>query len=77
MEDMSVDELQSSLLVHEQQMDSHVVEEQALAIMHDTHVAVRGRGPGRRCGASGHGLSRESFDKSIVECYYCDDLSHF
>jgi hypothetical protein len=36
---MSIDELQSSLLVHEQRMHSHVVEEQALKITHDTIMA--------------------------------------
>ena len=34
---MSIDELQSSLLVHEQQMHSHVVEEQALKITHNSN----------------------------------------
>jgi len=36
---MSINELQSSLLVHEQRIHSHVVEEQALKITHDTIVA--------------------------------------
>ena len=36
---MSINELQSSLLVHEQRMHSHVMEEQALKITHDTIVA--------------------------------------
>ena len=41
---MSIDELQSSLQVHEQRMPSHVIEEQALKIVHDDHFGNPGRG---------------------------------
>lgn len=72
-EDMSIDELQSSLVLHEQRMRSHVVEEQALAIAHDTNTGERGRGHRGR----GRGRGKVSFDKSVVECYYCHDLGHY
>ena len=73
---MSIDELQSSLLVHEQRMHSHVVEEQALKITYNSNNSTfgcsnnifRGRGRGR---------GRQGFDKSFIECFYCHDLGHF
>ncbi|KAB2602631.1 hypothetical protein D8674_003636 [Pyrus ussuriensis x Pyrus communis] len=40
---LSINELQSSLLVHEQRMGRHVVEEQALKVTHDNHPGRRGR----------------------------------
>ncbi|KAA8537127.1 hypothetical protein F0562_029647 [Nyssa sinensis] len=43
---MSIDELQNSLLVHEQCMQGHVVEEQALKITHDSSVGKPGHGGG-------------------------------
>ncbi|TXG53855.1 hypothetical protein EZV62_019111 [Acer yangbiense] len=69
---LSIDELQSSLLVHEQRMNCHIVEEQALKITYEDHSGGRGRGHG---GFRGRG--RQNFDKSTVECYYCHDLRHF
>ncbi|XP_027351387.1 uncharacterized protein LOC113862503 [Abrus precatorius] len=74
---LTIDELQSSLLLHELCMTSHVEEEQALQIAH----AEQGRrresrgGFGRRGRGRGHG--RQGFDKSIVECYTCHQLRHF
>ncbi|XP_035538492.1 uncharacterized protein LOC118343807 [Juglans regia] len=41
---LTIDELQSSLIVHEQRMSSHVEEEQALKISHGDHSGGRGRG---------------------------------
>ncbi|KAL6329764.1 hypothetical protein AAG906_035412 [Vitis piasezkii] len=44
---LTIDELQSSLLVHEQRMTSHVLEEeQALKVTHGDHFESRGRGHG-------------------------------
>ena len=40
----SVDELQSSLLVHEQMMQTHSIEEQALKATHEDRSEARGRG---------------------------------
>ena len=64
---LSIDVLQSSLLVREQRMNGHFVEEQS-----------RGRGRGRG-GFKGRerGRGRQSFDKSTIECYNCHKLGHF
>ena len=43
---MLVDELQSSLLVHEQRMSNHIKEEQALKVTHVGNSFERGRGHG-------------------------------
>ena len=64
---LSIDVLQSSLLVHEQRMNGYFVEEQS-----------RGRGRGRG-GFRGRGRCRggQSFDKSTIECQNCHKLGHF
>ena len=77
---LSIDELQSSLLVHEQRIYRHGVDEQALQISHGPHQGGRsggrsvyrdrGRGRGRFEG-------RFEFDKSGIECYHCHDFGHF
>ncbi|CAL2258040.1 unnamed protein product [Prunus armeniaca] len=54
-EDLSIDVLQSSLLVHEQRMTSYVVEEQALKV--STHEGTTSSGRGRRRRGL-HGSSR-------------------
>ena len=74
---LTIDELQSSLLVHEQRMTSHVLEEeQALKVTHGDHSGSRGRGHGNYRGR-GRGRNRRSFDKATVECYNCHKLGHF
>ncbi|KAM0960124.1 hypothetical protein ACFX2C_025200 [Malus domestica] len=70
---LSINELQSSLLVHEQRMCRHTVDEQALQATNDG---------GRKGGRSsyrrrGRGRGRSGLDKSTVECYYCHGLGHF
>ncbi|KAM2527251.1 hypothetical protein TB1_024527 [Malus domestica] len=70
---LSIDELQSSLLVHEQRMCRHTVDEQALQVTND-----RGRKGGRNSyRRRGRGRGRSGLDKSTVECYYCHGLGHF
>ncbi|CAL9029558.1 unnamed protein product [Prunus brigantina] len=44
---LSIDELQSSLLVHEQRMSRHVVDEQALLVTYGVQQGGRGRGTHR------------------------------
>ena len=73
---LTIDELQSSLLVHEQRMSSHEEEEHALKITHGDQSGGRGRGCGSFRGR-GRGRGRQSFDKAIVECYYCHKLRNF
>ena len=73
---LTIDELQSSLLVHEQRMSSHVEEEQALKITHGDQPRGRGHGRGNYRGRR-RGRSRQTLDKTTVECYYCHKLGHF
>lgn len=73
---LSIDELQSSLLVHEQRMSNPVHEEHALKVTHGNQYAGQGRGRGS-FGGRGRGRHRQSFDKATVECYACHKLGHF
>ncbi|KAL5763072.1 hypothetical protein ACOSP7_019336 [Xanthoceras sorbifolium] len=73
---LSIDELQSSLLVHEQRMSTHIEEEQALKVTHGDQSRGGGRGRGNFRGR-GRGRGRQSFDKAILECYCCHKLGHF
>ncbi|KAK9107817.1 hypothetical protein Syun_023828 [Stephania yunnanensis] len=68
-ESMTIDELQSSLSVHEKKFKkkSHEEEDQAL------NVGGRGRGSYR---GQGRGRGR-SFNKATIECYNCHKLGHF
>ena len=75
---MSIDELQSSLLVHEQRMRSHGEEEQVLKISHEDK-ASRGRGRGRGNGSfrGGRRRGRQLFNKVVIECFKCHKLGHY
>nr|KYP58224.1 Retrovirus-related Pol polyprotein from transposon TNT 1-94 [Cajanus cajan] len=76
---LSIDELQSSLLVHEQRMSNTVHEEHALKVTQSNQYAgPAGRGRGRwNSGGRGRGRSRQNIDKATVECYNCHKLGHF
>lgn len=70
-----MDELQSSLIVHEQKFQRHKGEEQALKV---TYEGGRGRGRGRGAyRGRGRGRASTSFNKATVECYRCRKLGHF
>lgn len=73
---LSIDMLQSSLLVHEQRMNGHLADEQALKVTYEDHWRGRGRGRGGFRGR-GRGRGRQNFDKSTIECYNCHKLGHF
>nr|AFP55578.1 copia-type polyprotein [Rosa rugosa] len=74
---MTIDELQSSLLVHEQRMHAHDVgDEQVLKVTHENTSGARGRGRGMFRGR-GRGRGRQGFNKALVECYKCHKLGHF
>ena len=62
---LTVDELQSLLIVHEQKFQRRNGEEQALKV-----TSEGGRGRGRRTYKK-RGRSRADFNKAIVECYRC------
>lgn len=79
---LSVDELQASLLVHEQNMRKPMREEHALKV--EGLGRSRGGYPGRggtyqtRGGYSGRGgRGRGEFDKSKIECFKCHRMGHF
>jgi hypothetical protein len=85
---MTIDELQSSLLVHEQRMKGHKEEEQVLKVTggekfeareedrfgsrNKSRGGLRGRGRGK-----GRGRGRQSFNKALIEYYRCHKLGHF
>lgn len=80
---MTVDELHSSLLVHEHKVKRQEMTEQALKVTGDNLTprtddrgsSSRGRG-GYRGRGKGRGRGR-AFDKSTIECYGCHKLGHF
>ncbi|XP_015158842.1 uncharacterized protein [Solanum tuberosum] len=92
-DELSLDELQSSLLVHEQKMNkSSGVQEQALKASTNTYSSnYRGRGRGRGRGdRGGRDFSRnyktstdqsqgrgQDHEKSKVECYRCHKFGHY
>lgn len=67
---MTVDELQSSLSVHEKKFrkSSHEEEDQALTVTGRGRGFYRGRGRGR---------GGRFFNKATIECYNCHKLGHF
>ncbi|CAL2266676.1 unnamed protein product [Prunus armeniaca] len=71
---LTIDELQGSLLVHEQHMSSHVEEEQALQVIYGSQYGGRGQGLGS---FRERGRGKQSFDKATVECYHYHKLGHF
>ena len=80
--EMTVDELQSSLLVHEQNLSKHEGEEHALKIEGSRGVQYQNRGRGGyrggyRGGRGGRDRGKSSFNKSNVECFKCHKLGHF
>jgi hypothetical protein len=72
-ETLSIDELQGSLLVHEQKMRPVKEEEQALKVSYGKNNAARGRGRGDKAG-QGRG---KRISKDNIECYKCHKLGHF
>lgn len=80
---LSVDDLQSSLLVHEQKFRKSSVEDQALKVTggersgakEEDRFSEKGRGRGYVRGR-GRGRGRV-FNKSSIECYKCHKLGHF
>ena len=73
-ESITLDELQSSLVVHEQKFKkSDRGDDQVLKVTYGRGTGTRGRGHFGR--GRGHGRGR--FNKSTVECYKCHKLGHF
>lgn len=72
-ETLTIDELQGSLLVHEQNMEEDKEEEQILKVT--SQVSTRGRGRGNFRGGRGRG--RQHSNKEHVECYNCGKKGHY
>ncbi|XP_015582688.1 uncharacterized protein LOC107262284 [Ricinus communis] len=76
-----IDELQGSLLVHEQKLNQQDKEEQALLVSFNNHrKGDRGRGKSRGRGHGGYRSitdNSKSVDKSNVECYRCYRYGHY
>ncbi|XP_020271671.1 uncharacterized protein LOC109846843 [Asparagus officinalis] len=70
---MSIDELQSSLVVHEQKFKRTSIEvDQVLKV----ESSSRGRGRGLIRGR-GRGRGRQTFNRATIECFKCHNLGHF
>ena len=75
-ETITLDELQSSLVVHEQKFKKNEKgDDKVLKVTHGRGMGFRGRGFSGR--GRGRGRGRTSFNKSTVECYKCHKLGHF
>ena len=73
---LSVDELQSSLIVHEQKFQRTNSEDQALKVTIDEGQGRGGRGRNTYRGR-GYGRGRGFINKAIIECYRCHKLGHY
>lgn len=73
---LSIDELQSSLIVHEQKFHKGTREEHVLKVTSEDRFGGRGRGRNMYRGR-GRGRGRSVFNKATVECYKCHQLGHF
>jgi len=72
---LSVDELQSSLLVHEQRMQVQHSKEEEQALKVSQSARSYGRGRGARTGQRGRGgLGRGRVNKELIECFKCHRL---
>ncbi|KAJ1381735.1 Zinc finger, CCHC-type [Sesbania bispinosa] len=81
LDSMTVDELQSSLLVHEQRMNGHNShEDQVLNVAQDEASAGCGWGRSVFQGGVARGRGRggrQLIDKATIKCYYCHEFGHF
>lgn len=75
--ELTVDELQSSLLVHEQNLSKHTGDELALRMEGGRGMGGYAQRGGNRGGRGGYGRGRPTLDKSKIECYKCHKLGHF
>ncbi|KAJ6972984.1 hypothetical protein NC653_033347 [Populus alba x Populus x berolinensis] len=73
---ITIDELQSSLTVHEKKFHRGNGVEQVLKVTTDDRVWGRGRGRNSFRGR-GRGRGGAAFNKAIVECYKSHNLGHF
>ncbi|XP_024973951.1 uncharacterized protein LOC112512303 [Cynara cardunculus var. scolymus] len=75
---LTVDELQSLLLVHEQKLRKREIgEEQVVKVTTVSNRGKGGRGYYQGRGRDIGGRGRATFDKSIIKCFRCHKLGHF
>ncbi|XP_050889776.1 uncharacterized protein LOC127095076 [Lathyrus oleraceus] len=76
---LSVDALQSSLLVHEQKFKVSGEDEHDLKVIHEESYGGKGRGRSTFQGGRGQGIRRGSQPRSkeTIECCKCHKLGHF
>ncbi|GAA0154574.1 hypothetical protein LIER_12516 [Lithospermum erythrorhizon] len=78
-ENLSVDELQSTLSMHEKKFQRFVKEEddQVLKVESGYNTGSSSRGRGRESFRRSRGGGRQTFNKATIECYKCHKLGHF
>ena len=77
---LTVDELQSSLVVHEQKFRrKEIEEEQVLKVTYEErNTRGRGRGmAGSGRGMAGSGRGRQPTNRALIECYRCHRIGHY
>ena len=72
---LMVDELQSSLIVHEQKFKKVRGDDQALRV-YDERFGRRARGRSS-FGRRGNVRSAQGFNRSMIECFKCHRLGHY
>lgn len=76
---LTIDQLQSSLLVHEQKFRKARGDEQALKVLYEDGTGGRRRAQG---GFRGSGVMRgrgrgRGLNRTTIECFKCHQLGHF
>ncbi|CAM8885291.1 unnamed protein product [Rhodiola kirilowii] len=74
---LTLDELQSSLLVHEQRMQVPSEVEQVLKVTEENENVTRGRGSYRGSYRGRGGRGRGRSNRATTECYKCHKLGHY
>lgn len=77
---MSVDELQASLQIHEGKVTEKKKNEEQLLQIENESRGVRGKGTWRGRGKSGNrgrGRGRSNGNRSTIDCYNCGKLGHY
>ncbi|XP_024172399.1 uncharacterized protein LOC112178493 [Rosa chinensis] len=75
-ESLSIDELQSSLVVHKQKFKRVTSYESDQALKVEDRAGGRGRGRAPLRGR-GRGSGHQTFTRATVECFKCHNLGHF
>ncbi|GAA0173161.1 transmembrane signal receptor [Lithospermum erythrorhizon] len=74
---MTVDELQSTLSMHEKKFQRFQKEEEDQVLKVESRYGSSSRGRGRDSFRRGRGGGRQPFSKTTIECYKCHKMGHF